>query len=181
MVAATESALLARSIDRLRGRAVLMLDSDASRLRARSDAMQSRGANVTCSTTANRARALWKPGSHFLVLIELGGAGADFEEFHRFAARLHGDQAFAFYTSQPPYLTAAVPSSAARNVIAEPPQAPAAGAAPSFAGNIAEASQRIAAIRPLARSVARRPNEVRPGSFSFSQAVKAAERVANDA
>jgi hypothetical protein len=180
MVSASESAILARNIDRLRGRPVLLLDSDPTRMRARSEAMQSRGASVTCSSTAGRARSIWKPGSHFLILIELGGAGPEFAEFHRFAARSHNAQAFAFYTSRPPYLTSDLPASEARNVIAEPAAPPAAGAAPIFAGNIAEASQRIAAIRPLARSVARRPNDVRPGSFSFAQAVKAAERVAQD-
>jgi len=183
----TANADLARSIDRLRGRPVLVLDSDPNRLHARGVAMQARGANVTCSGSASRARSLWKPGSHFLVLIELGGAGPQFEEFHRYAANAHGTQAFGFYTSQPPYLTAAVPVSQSFNTLpvssadvahaashaAKAGTAPAPGAVPLHAGLIAEASQLIAAIRPLARPA----REHRVGSLSFSQAVKAAERL----
>ena len=192
----TANADLARNIDRLRGRPVLVLDSDPDRLRARGMAMQTRGANVTTSGSASRARSLWKPGSHYLVLIELGGAGPQFEEFHRYAAKAHGAQAFGFYTSQPPYLTAAMPASDSFNT---PPAsatdiahaashaakagapaskgtsaAPIAPTIPIHAGLIAEASQLIAAIRPLARP----PREHRVGSsLSFSQAVKAAERL----
>jgi len=178
---------LARSIDRLRGRPVLVLDSDPDRLRARGLAMQTRGANVTTSGTASRARSLWKPGSHYLVLIELGGAGPQFEEFHQYAAKAHGAQAFGFYTSQPPYLTVAMPASesfntlpasaadiahaaahAAKTATAVPP------GLPLHAGPVAEASQLIAAIRPLSRP----HREHRAGSsLSFSQAVKAAERL----
>jgi len=186
---ATVNADLARNIDRLRGRPVLVLDSDPDRLRARGLAMETRGANVTTSGSASRARSLWKPGSHFLVLIELGGAGPQFEEFHRYAAKAHGTQSFGFYTSQPPYLTAAMPLSDSFNSLpvsssdvahaashAAKGNAAPAHTAPMHAGLIAEASQLIAAIRPLARP----PREHRIGSsLSFSQAVKAAERLVN--
>ena len=191
MPEATANADLARNIDRLRGRPVLVLDSDPDRLRARGIAMQTRGANVTTSGSASRARSLWKPGSHYLVLIELGGAGPQFEEFHKYAAKAHGAQAFGFYTSQPPYLTVAVPPAGSFNgqpvsssdiahaashaakpkTNAAPPQV-----APLHAGLIAEASQLIAAIRPLARP--QREHRVN-SSLSFSQAVKAAERLVN--
>jgi hypothetical protein len=200
MAEATANADLARNIDRLRGRAVLVLDSDPDRLRARGNAMQTRGANVTTSGSASRARSLWKPGSHFLVLIELGGAGPQFEEFHQYAAKAHGAQAFGFYTSQPPYLTSAMPLPGSFNSLPVSPAdiahaashaakpktnaTPATGpnaanapqVAPLHAGLIAEASQLIAAIRPLARP--QREHRV-SSSLSFSQAVKAAERLVN--
>ena len=175
MAEATANADLARNIDRLRGRPVLVLDSDPVRLRARGDAMESRGANVTCSGSASRARSVWKPGSHFLVLIELGDAGPQFQEFHHYAAKLDSTQAFGFYTSQPPYLTSAMPASGALNHVSDATHTvhPAPAVPPAYAGLIAKASQLIAAIRPLARPV----REHRTGSTSFSQAVRAAERL----
>jgi hypothetical protein len=157
------------------GRTVLLLDSDPARLQARGVAMRGRGASVTCSTTAVRARSLWKPGSHDLVLIEFGGAGLEFEAFRRYARGLHTMQAFGFYTSLPPYLTLSPPSADALNVLAEPVAsvwAASVGSA-SSAGLIAEASRRIAAIKPLAKIRKADPT----GSFSFSAAVKAAERI----
>ncbi len=185
------NANLARNIDRLRGRPVLVLDSDPDRLRARGLAMETRGVNVTCSGSASRARSVWKPGSHFLVLIEFGGAGPQFEEFHRYAAKAHEPQAFGFYTSQPPYLSVAMPPTASFNSLpvssadiahaashaAKANTAPAQGV-PMHAGLIAEASQLIAAIRPLARP--KREHQA-GSSLSFSQAVKAAERLVHHA
>jgi hypothetical protein len=160
------------------GRTILLLDSDPARLQARGVAMRGRGASVTCSSTAVRARSLWKPGSHDLVLIEFGGAGAGFEAFRRYASGMHAPQAFGFYTSLPPYLTLLPPASDALNVLAAPAPsvwAAAVGSATS-AGLIAEASRRIAAIKPIAQI--RKPDQT--SAFSFSAAVKAAERVAQD-
>lgn len=206
MTEATANADLARNIDRLRARAVLVLDSDPERLRNRGIAMETRGANVTTSGSASRARSLWKPGSHYLVLIEMGGADPQFEEFHQYAAKAHGTQAFGFYTSEPPYLTAAMPLPSSFNCLpvsssdiahaaslaAKPKATPAPGhgikttkatnaasapaenTVPLHAGLIAEASQLIAAIRPLARP--HREHRI-SSSLSFSQAVRAAERL----
>ena len=167
-----------RRTEGLGGRTILLLDSDPARLQARGVAMRGRGASVTCSRTAVGARSLWKPGSHDLVLIEFGGAGPQFEEFRRYASGLHTPQAFGFYTSLPPYLTLSVPPADALNVLAEPAvDVWAASVGPrSSAGLIAEASRRIAAIKPLAKI--RKPDQT--SSFSFAAAVKAAERTVQD-
>jgi hypothetical protein len=162
---------LSAGLDR---RAVLLLDSNRARLQARGAAMRSRGAHVTCSETALRARNAWSPGSHHLVIMEFRGAGPEFKDFYQYVHGAHSEQAFAFYTSDAPYLTTVVPQMSAP--VPEAP-APEPSAVSSWAGSIAEASQRIAAIRPLAHP----PSERRVGSLSFSEAVKAAERIVEGA
>lgn len=159
-------------------RNVLVLDTDPSRLQARGLAIRQRGANVTCTSTALRARALWKPGSHDLVLIEFGGAGPDFEEFYRYARGRHATQIFGFYTSEPPYLVYEVPAAEAVNSL--PPavvvdaDAPAPAASGTGHHTISEASRRIAGLRTLTRP---RDSKRGSGSMSFSAAVKAAEKL----
>lgn len=164
----------------LERRAVLLLDSDGTRLQARGAAMRSRGANVVCSQTVLRARNLWSPGSHQLVLIDFQGGGPEFDEFYRDAAAQHPRQAFAFYSAERPFLTTEVPSQSARRAAAARPPATLV----HWGNSIAEACQRIAAIRPLPQA----PRAERAGSasprresrdaMSFSDAVKAAERAA---
>lgn len=160
-------------------RNVLLLDADPQRLQARGLAIRQRGANVTCTSTALRARALWKPGSHDLVLIEFGGAGPDFEEFHRYAAGRHATQIFGFYTSEPPYLVYEVPAADAVNslspAVVDGDEAPAAAEHQAGPGTISEASRRIAGLRTLTRP--RNPERRASGSMSFSAAVKAAEKL----
>jgi hypothetical protein len=163
------------SLDVLPPRSVLLLDSDPVRLEARGAAMRNLGAVVACMATGARARVAWRPGSHRLVLIDFNGAGPGFNSFYQYAAGIAPDQSFAFYTDESPYLSRALP---------EPPvktAEPAGEAVPlptHFAGLIAEASQRIAAIRPLTRPA---KSERRVGSLSFSEAVKAAERIVGGA
>jgi hypothetical protein len=159
-------------------RNILLLDSDPTRLQARGLAIRQRGANVTCISTVLRARAVWKPGSHDLVLIEFGGAGPEFEEFRRYVRDRHAAQAFGFYTSEPPYLILDVPVGEALNTappasVVDDSAVPAAPPA-LVPGVIAEASRRIAGLRTLTRP---RNPEQRAGSLSFSAAVKAAERL----
>jgi hypothetical protein len=160
-------------------RNVLLLDADPQRLQARGLAIRQRGANVTCTSTALRARALWKPGSHDLVLIEFAGAGPDFEEFRRHALGRHAAQIFGFYTCEPPYLVYDVPAGDAVHgptpTVVVDAAAPVAHQRVLGLGTISEASRRIAGLRTLTRP--RNPEQRASGSMSFSAAVKAAEKL----
>jgi CheY-like chemotaxis protein len=157
-------------------RNVLLIDSVESRQLARAAAMRQAGATVQCVSTGDAARAVWKPGSHQLVLIELAGAGPDAREFYDYARALNARQAFAFYTDEPPYLSATPGGRAARTARPHPTTAKPSGAARLGARiSFAEASQKMAvarAARPAESAAASPSSASRP---SFSDAVKAAE------
>ena len=168
---ANGKALLAAAFERN----VLLLDGRESRQLARAAAMRNAGATVQCVTNGDAARAVWKPGSHQLVLIELKDAGADARQFYEYARALSPAQAFAFYTSEPPYLSP-TPEGARSSARIEPRSQ--RGAKP-MSTSLGQATQRIAFVHASARRAAAEP----PASArsSFSEAVKAAEQAQEDA
>jgi hypothetical protein len=164
-------------------RNVLLLDATEERLFARAAAMRALGATVQCASTADAARSTWKPGSHQLVMIDLNGAGTDFNDFYQYARTTSTKQAFAFYIAEPPYLSstpdgAGVRPARRRNADAAQP----GNGALALDGDhsVAEAARRIASVRLLVQPPAEtaEPSAAATRSLSFSAAVKAAERLA---
>jgi len=149
---------------------VLLLDAAEPRQQARAAAMRSAGATVQCAATVEAARALWKPGSHQLVLIELEAAGAAFREFYDYARTACARQAFAFYTAEPPYLATAPDARARKRGRGQAGQERGAGESRPSLG---QASQRIARARASSR--ARQAPAPSAGRPSFAEAVRAAE------
>ncbi|HTK95496.1 MAG TPA: hypothetical protein VL382_07630 [Terriglobales bacterium] len=147
-------------------RNVLLLDATEARQLARAAAMRIAGATVQCVSTVEAARAAWKPGSHQLVMIDLEGKGAAFREFYDYARTLSAKQAFAFYVPYPPYLSSTPNGNgqgAPRAVEREKP--------------MSVAVTRISASRAASRA---RRETAESRSSSFSEAVKAAEREAEN-
>lgn len=151
-------------------RNVLLIDAVEARQLARAAALRHAGATVQSVSTGEAARALWKPGSYQLVMIELEGAGPDARQFYDYARAMSERQAFAFYIDRPPYLSDAP---------GEPPRVarkrPASGSRrPQWRISLSEASEQIA----LAHASARRQPGGPQASASrptFAEAVRAAE------
>jgi hypothetical protein len=155
-------------------RNVLLIDAVEARQLARAAAMRQAGATVQCVASGASARAVWKPGSHQLVIIELDGAGADARQFYDYARSLCSRQAFAFYIDEPPYLSS-TPDGGAKVA-----QDDAAAARPGRARrklSFAEARQQMT----TARTTGRPRRSGTPARPSFADAVKAAEAAAKNA
>ncbi|MDP9267826.1 MAG: hypothetical protein M3P27_05810 [Acidobacteriota bacterium] len=162
-------------------RNVLLLDVTETRSLARATALRTLGATVQCAFTVEAARLAWKPGSHQLVMIDLSDGGAVFQQFYQDAQAASAKQAFAFYTSEPPYLSSTPVEAAATSATSPRRKAPAKpGARVDNGGRsqMAAASGRIAALRPREHSRAERSTKA-GRSLSFGDAVKAAENSAN--
>jgi hypothetical protein len=152
-------------------RNVLLLDVREARQLARAAAMRQAGATVQCVTTGDAARAVWKPGSHQLVIIELDGAGADARQFYDYARALSPGQAFAFYIDEPPYLSPTPQGGGGVGTTARRAAQP-----KSRATSLGQATNRIAFMHASARRAESHAQAAsRP---SFSDAVKAAEAAA---
>lgn len=160
-------------------RNILLLDVTETRSLARATALRTLGATVQCAFTVEAARSAWKPGSHQLVMIDLSDGGAVFQQFYQDAQAASAKQAFAFYTSQPPYLSPTpVDESATISVTRRRAAAVKPGAKVDNGGRsqMAAATGRIAALRPRERG----ERSTKAGrSLSFGDAVKAAENSAN--
>ena len=157
-------------------RNVLLLDVREARQLARAAAMRNAGATVQCVTNGDAARAVWKPGSHQLVIIEFEGAGADARGFYDYARALSPAQAFAFYIKEPPYLSP-TPESGTVAFLRGKRSRGAVSAKP-MSTSLSQATQRIAFVHASAR---RSATEAQASSRpSFSDAVKAAEQAAHD-
>ena len=150
---------------------ILLLDAAEPRQLARAAAMRIAGATVQCAATAEAARALWKPGSHQLVLIDLDGAGEGFRQFYDYARAACSTQAFGFYSAEPPYLASAPGAHARKRAHGKE----SAALARPGESSLGQATRHIAAARASkqARQIAAEP--ARP---SFSDAIKAAEEAA---
>jgi CheY-like chemotaxis protein len=158
---------------------ILLLDASPIRQKARAVKMRSKGAIVECAETGAEATAMWKPGSHELVLIDFRGAGTDLYDFYRLALASSRSQKFGFYTDLPPYISSSW-SDRSGDGDDEKPRLLAGELqtllhrgteSARYRGGVPEAARRIAAIRPLAQNA---PTGAKP--VSFSNAVKAAER-----
>jgi hypothetical protein len=161
-------------------RNILLLDVTETRSLARATALRTLGATVQCAFTVEAARSAWKPGSHQLVMIDLSDGGVVFQQFYQDAQAASAKQAFAFYTSEPPYLSStpveasdATSSAPRRRIAAAKPGAKVDNGGRS---QMAAATGRIAALRPRERG----ERSTKAGrSLSFGDAVKAAENIAN--
>jgi hypothetical protein len=154
---------------------VLLLDANESRSFARATALRTLGATVQCVRSGEEAGALWKPGSHQLIAIQLSNDdGEGFRKFQRAAQSAHPEQVFAFYRAEPPYLflePGLEPKRSHRP--AKPVVVPTTtNGRPDY--SMTEAARRITALAPARRQAT---NDARDAiSDSFSEAVKAAER-----
>jgi len=160
-------------------RNILLLDVTETRSLARATALRTLGATVQCAFTVEAARSAWKPGSHQLVMIDLSDGGAVFQQFYQDAQAASAKQAFAFYTSEPPYLS---PTPVDPATVITTPRRRAAAAKPGARvdnggrSQMAAATGRIAELRPRERG----ERSTKAGrSLSFGDAVKAAENSAN--
>jgi len=168
---ASRTAALASAFERN----VLLIDGVETRQLARAAAMRQAGATVQCVASGEAARAVWKPGSHQLILIELDGAGPDAREFYDYARALNARQAFAFYTNEPPYLRD-VPGKERQRASA---RAEKRGAKQGTRMSFAEASEQMAAARASGRMRREAVEAPAPSARpSFAEAVKAAEAAA---
>jgi hypothetical protein len=162
-------------------RNILLLDVTETRSLARATALRTLGATVQCAFTVEAARSAWKPGSHQLVMIDLSDGGVVFQKFYQDAQAASAKQAFAFYTSEPPYLSptpvsadASAGTPAPRRRLA--PVKPGARVDNGGRSQMAAATGRIAELRPRERG----ERSTKAGrSLSFGDAVKAAENSAN--
>lgn len=158
-------------------RNVLLLDAAEARQLARAAAMRTAGATVQCAATVEDARALWKPGSYQLVLIELQDGGSGFRQFYEYARAQSADQAFGFYTSEPPYLSPDPDGRPAKPARARKPAG--SDSRSSFSSSLSEATQQITAARAADRARRGTAEPSLPGSFAA--AVRAAEQAVKQA
>lgn len=151
-------------------KSVLLIDAEPERQLTRATAMRERGVIVDAVHSGGEARALWKPHSYQLVMIELAGAAPDADEFYRYVLDREPNQRFAFYSNIPPYLTSTPP--VRRTGDASPAESRRAPVPASGNG---------APTTPRAADPSNRPRLERPATppkldTSFSEAVKNAER-----